>query len=67
MLRFLCVLGAASAALAQPAPKLDSLSATWFQRGTTNEVTLKGDAFWGVEAVIECCWPMVLRLWVWRY
>ena len=41
-----------SAALAQPAPKLDSLSATWFQRGTTNEVTLKGDALGGVEAVL---------------
>jgi hypothetical protein len=36
----------------QPAPKLDSLSATWFQRGTTNEVTLSGDAFGGVEAVL---------------
>lgn len=37
---------------AQPAPKLDSLSATWFQRGTTNEVTLSGDALGGVGAVL---------------
>ncbi len=52
MLRFLCVLGAASAALAQPAPKLDSLSATWLQRGTTNEVPLNGEALSGANAVL---------------
>lgn len=36
----------------QPPPKLDSLSATWFQRGTTNEVTLNGEALSGANAVL---------------
>ncbi len=40
------------AASAQAVPKLDSLSATWFQRGTTNEVTVNGEAFGGVNAVL---------------
>ncbi len=29
----------------QSAPKIDSLSLTWFQRGTTNEITLSGAGF----------------------
>lgn len=29
---------------AQPAPKLDSVSPIWFQRGTTHEVVLRGEA-----------------------
>lgn len=36
--------GVNSIAQAQPAPKLDSIQTTWFQRGTTNEVSLTGDA-----------------------
>ena len=39
-------------ALAQSAPRLDSATATWFQRGTTQEVTLKGDALEGISAVL---------------
>jgi hypothetical protein len=42
----------AFSAAAQAVPKLDSLSATWFQRGTTNEVTVNGEAFGGVNAVL---------------
>ncbi len=37
---------------AQSAPRLDSASATWVQRGTTQEITLKGDALEGVSAVL---------------
>ncbi len=48
----LALLAVAHPASAQPAPKLDSLSATWFQRGTTNEVTLNGDALGGTTAVL---------------
>lgn len=35
--------------LAQVPPKLDALGVTWFQRGTTNEVTLTGDGLAGVN------------------
>ena len=42
----------AFSAAAQAVPKLDSLSATWFQRGTTNEVTVNGEAFGGVSTVL---------------
>ncbi|HTH47135.1 MAG TPA: hypothetical protein VMB21_06465 [Candidatus Limnocylindria bacterium] len=41
-----------SLALAQDVPKLDSLSATWFQRGTTNEVTVNGEAFAGINTLL---------------
>jgi len=37
---------------AQSAPRLDSASATWIQRGTTQEITLKGDALEGVTTVL---------------
>ncbi len=39
-------------AAAQVVPKLDSLSATWFQRGTTNEVTVNGETFAGLNGVL---------------
>ena len=39
-------------ASAQAVPKLDSLSATWFQRGTTNEVTVTGEAFSGFNGIL---------------
>ena len=35
----------------QSIPKLDSIQSTWFQRGTTNEVTVQGDALAGVGEV----------------
>lgn len=31
-------------ALARPVPKLDSFSQSWFKRGTTNEITVNGEA-----------------------
>lgn len=37
---------------AQSPPRLDSASATWFQRGTTQEITLKGDALEGISDVM---------------
>ena len=37
---------------AQPAPKLDSASVTWLQRGSTQQVTLKGEALSGITAVL---------------
>lgn len=52
LIGFLVVSLASFSALAQPVPKLDSLSATWFQRGTTNEVTLNGDALVGVKELL---------------
>lgn len=39
-------------AWAQSPPRLDAASATWFQRGTTQEVTLKGDALESITAVL---------------
>ena len=38
--------------VAQPAPKLDSASVSWFQRGSTQQVTLKGDALGGITTVL---------------
>lgn len=37
---------------AQPVPRLDSASASWFQRGTTNVVTLSGDALGNLSEVL---------------
>lgn len=37
---------------AQSAPKLDSASVTWIQRGSTQQITLKGDALSGISAVL---------------
>ena len=37
---------------AQPAPKLDSASVSWLQRGSTQQVTLKGEALSGITAVL---------------
>lgn len=39
-------------ASAQPVPKLNSSPITWFQRGTTNEVTVSGEALSAVNAVL---------------
>jgi hypothetical protein len=38
--------------LAQTPPRLDSASVTWLQRGTTQEITLKGDALEGIAQVL---------------
>lgn len=43
---------AAVPASAQPVPKLGSSPVSWFQRGTTNEVTLSGEALSAVDAVV---------------
>lgn len=37
---------------AQSAPKLDSASVTWIQRGTTQQITLKGDILKGISGVL---------------
>lgn len=37
---------------AQSAPKLDSASVTWIQRGSTQQITLKGDALSGISGVL---------------
>ena len=37
---------------AQSAPKLDSASVTWIRRGTTQHITLKGDALIGISEVL---------------
>ncbi len=37
---------------AQSAPKLDSSSVTWIQRGSTQHITLKGDALSGISKVL---------------
>lgn len=42
----------AVAALAQPAPKLTTLSREWFQRGTTNQVLLEGENLAGVTEFV---------------
>src|SRR5437667_8609220 len=47
----LCATATASA-LAQPAPKLTSISPEWIQRGTTTEVTLVGENLGGVTQFI---------------
>ena len=47
----LCLLSA-WASWAQPVPRLDSSSASWFQRGTTNVVTLSGDALGHLSEVL---------------
>jgi len=39
-------------AVAQPVPKLNSSPALWYQRGTTSEVTLAGEALSSVTAVV---------------
>ncbi|MBL9176193.1 MAG: PPC domain-containing protein [Verrucomicrobiales bacterium] len=44
-----CGLGVA--AHAQPVPRLVSSPVTWFQRGTTNEVVLTGEALSGVQSI----------------
>ncbi len=36
---------------ARPVPRLDSVSQTWFKRGTTNEITVSGEALTGVNEV----------------
>ena len=52
--RFILVLSALSAvsSLAQPAPKLNSLSREWFQRGTTAELTVNGENLAGARELI---------------
>jgi len=37
---------------AQPAPKLDSASVNWLQRGSTQQVTLRGEALSGITTVL---------------
>ena len=37
---------------AQSAPKLDSASVTWIQRGSTQQITLKGEALSGISEVL---------------
>ena len=37
---------------AQLAPKLDPASVTWIQRGTTQQITLKGDTLKGISGVL---------------
>ncbi|MEY3547000.1 MAG: hypothetical protein RLZZ313_1362, partial [Verrucomicrobiota bacterium] len=37
---------------AQSAPKLDSSSVTWIQLGSTQQITLKGDALSGISKVL---------------
>ncbi|MCX6869549.1 MAG: hypothetical protein NTY84_02825, partial [Verrucomicrobia bacterium] len=37
---------------AQSAPKLDSSSVTWIRRGSTQHITLKGDALSGISEVL---------------
>ena len=37
--------------LAQPVPRIDAPSMVWFQRGTTQQVTLTGEALGGASAV----------------
>ena len=39
-------------ASAQSVPKLDKLSSIWFQRGTTNEVSLVGDSLGSLSSVL---------------
>ena len=52
-LRFLLVLLLAPAALlAQPVPKINSISPEWIQRGTTIDVTLTGDNLGGVTQIL---------------
>lgn len=54
-LRNLAALGSVLLAwltMGQAVPRLDSSSTSWFQRGTTNEVTLNGDALGRAEAVL---------------
>lgn len=46
------VLGSWSGLHAQPAPRLDSVSVTWLSRGTTNELTLKGDFLGGASDLL---------------
>ncbi len=41
----------ANLAFARPVPKLDSFSQTWFKRGTTNEVTVNGEALANADEV----------------
>jgi len=50
--RLLLLLGMALPAVAQPVPQLTSSPITWFQRGTTNDVTLSGEALSSVSAVL---------------
>jgi len=38
-----CLALATASAMAQPIPKINSLSAEWLQRGSTNEITLTGE------------------------
>lgn len=38
--------------LAQPIPKLTSLSQDWLQRGTTNEITLTGESLAGASRIV---------------
>src|SRR5438552_312274 len=49
---FLSLLALPLASLAQPAPKLTSISPEWIQRGTTTEVTLVGENLGGVTQFI---------------
>ncbi len=48
---FVCLLSA-WASWTQPVPRLDSASASWFQRGTTNVVILSGDALGNLSEVL---------------
>ena len=54
MRSFLILVGcsAIGAALAQPAPKLNSLSREWLQRGATNEITINGENLGAAKRVI---------------
>ncbi|MFO1459019.1 MAG: PPC domain-containing protein [Verrucomicrobiota bacterium] len=43
--------GLGGAVCAQPVPRLVSSPVTWFQRGTTNDVVLSGEALTGVQSI----------------
>ncbi len=49
---FLALLAPPLLALAQPTPKLTSISPEWIQRGTTTEITLTGENLGGVTQFI---------------
>ncbi|MBM3901657.1 MAG: hypothetical protein FJ379_06150 [Verrucomicrobia bacterium] len=51
-LSLLVCLLSAWASWAQPVPRLDTASASWFQRGTTNRITLSGDALGNLSEVL---------------
>ncbi|MBI3417334.1 MAG: PPC domain-containing protein [Verrucomicrobia bacterium] len=51
-LGFASVVLASFTAIAQPVPKLTTLSQDWLQRGTTNEITLTGESLAGASRIV---------------